>query len=408
MNEFTSQSQTYLQGNPVFSPASDSDPKKILTVGSMIGPSFNSSSKIAIIDDELMNIEVVQGYLELAGYENFQRTTDATQAFELIRTNSPDVVLLDVVMPNISGLDVLAELRMNRETRQIPVIILTASTGSETKLEALNLGATDFLAKPVDPSELVLRIRNVLSVKAHQDHLQHYSNTLEEQVELRTQEVVESRQRIIHCLARAAEYRDDDTGQHVMRVGKYAGIIANQLGFDAKHVELIEQAAQLHDIGKIGISDKILLKNGKLSRDEFDLVKDHCEIGTAIIDPLSTPESEEYQKHAEIGAKLLDMDGYPVMELAGIIAQTHHEKWDGSGYPRGLKGEEIPIEGRITAVADVFDALSNERPYKPAFPLKKCLGILMDGRGTHFDPNVLDAFLARIDDIVCIQNQLAE
>ncbi len=366
------------------------------------------TAKIAVIDDEVMNIEVVQGFLEHEGYKNFFRTTDATKALDLIRTVNPDVVLLDVMMPEVSGLEILAAMRADEQMFHIPVIVLTAAAGSETKLKALELGSSDFLAKPVDASELLLRLRNVLAVKSYQDQLANHSYELEQKVRKRTKDLVASRQRIIHCLARAAEFRDDDTGHHVTRVGKYTAVIANELGFNAQAVDLLEQAAKLHDIGKIGVPDAVLLKEAKLEAAEFDEIKRHCSIGNSIINPTPGRDIEAYRKHTQIGASLLEEEGYPVMELAAVIAQTHHEKWDGSGYPLGLKGENIPIEGRITAVADVFDALSSKRPYKPAFTREKCFGILEEGRGSHFDPKVLDAFFARSEEIVGIQINYAE
>lgn len=362
-------------------------------------------AKIAIVDDEELNIEVVQGYLEQEGYSNFCRTTDATQAVPLIATECPDVVLLDVMMPNVSGLEVLSAMRQRPDLRHIPAIILTANTSTETKFEALNLGASDFLGKPVDPSELLLRLRNVLATKAHHDYLEDQSVSLEQRVAQRTEELVESRRQIIHCLARAADFRDDDTGDHVVRVGKYAAIIATELGFEPHAVDLIEQAAKLHDIGKIGIPDRILLKKGKLESSEFDLMREHCGYGTSIIFPQSADELDQaYGRHTDVGAKLLDVDGFPVLELAATVALTHHEKWDGSGYPRGLKGLEIPIEGRITAVADVFDALSSERPYKKAMSLEKSCQILHEGRDTHFDGRILDAFFARIAEVAAVKS----
>jgi len=364
-------------------------------------------AKIAIIDDEEINIEVVQGYLEQEGYRNFYRTTDAMQAMDFLEEVKPDILLLDVMMPGISGLDILAEMRADKRLCLVPVIVLTACSGPETKLKALKLGSTDFLAKPVDASELLLRMRNVLALKAYQDHLSDYSRVLKEQVEQRTRELVESRQRVIQCLARAAEIRDDDTGQHVVRVGRYAALIGRAMGFDPQRVELLEQAAQLHDIGKIGVPDAVLLKAGKLDPAEMDIIRQHCSFGNGIINPLSLRDVDVYRRHTELGAKLLDLEGYPVLELAGIIAQTHHEKWDGSGYPLGLVGEDIPIEGRITAVADVFDALTSKRPYKPAFSREKSFQILEEGRGSHFDPVVLDAFFSCKDDIVGVQIRYA-
>ncbi len=254
----------------------------------------------------------------------------------------------------------------------------------------------------------MLRVENVLAVKAYQDHLAKHSERLEQQVRLRTAELVRSRQEAIHCLARAGEYRDDDTGHHVTRVGRYSALIAAELGFPEQAVELIEQAAQLHDVGKIGIPDSILHKPGKLDPQEFDLVQEHCGIGRRIINPLSHEESIRLKSHTSVGMQIVGATNSPVLRLAAVIAASHHEKWDGSGYPKGLAGNAIPIEGRIVAVADVFDALSSVRPYKDAFPLEKCLSILREGKGKHFDPRVLDAFLARIDQIVNIRDHYAE
>lgn len=367
-----------------------------------------STARIAVVDDEELNIEIVQGHLRHEGYQNFHRATDGSQALDLIRTVQPDVVLMDVLMPEVNGLEVLAAMRQDESMIHIPVIVLTADDGPETKLHALRLGPSDVLYKPVDATEMLLRVRNVLTVKAYQDHLANHSQELERMVRERTSDLAASRRRIIHCLARAAEFRDDDTGHHVTRVGKYAAIIADELGYDQYSVELIEQAAKLHDIGKIGVPDAVLLKRAKLEEDEFALIQRHCSIGNSIINPLQAGEVDAYRQHTQIGATLLDVDGYPILELAAIIAQTHHEKWDGSGYPMGLKGEDIPIEGRITAVADVFDALSSERPYKAAFPREKCFHILEEGRGSHFDTRVLDAFFRRSDEITKIQVRYAE
>ncbi len=366
------------------------------------------SAKIAIVDDEELNIEVVQGYLEQEGYQQFFRTTDARQAIPLIEQVNPDVVLLDVMMPHISGLEILSIMRADSHMCHIPVIVLTACTGPDTKLQALKLGPSDFLSKPVDASELLLRLRNVLAVKAYQDHLANYGHELEAQVRKRTRQLAESRQRILHCLARAGEFRDNDTGHHVTRVGKYAAIIGRGLGLDAQRIDLLEQAAPLHDIGKIGIPDAVLLKEGKLEPSEFDIIKQHCAIGKSIIDPTSPHHLQPDFAAAEMSTDSSTFDEFPVMELAAMIAQTHHEKWDGSGYPRGLAGEAIPIEGRIVAVADVFDALSSKRPYKQALPRKMCFQILEEGRGTHFDPRVLDAFFASIEEIIEVQIQYAD
>ena len=241
-----------------------------------------------IIDDEKLNIEVVKAYLKEVGFENFLSTTHSPSAVEMLRNHKPDIVLLDINMPEVSGLEILAKMRQDPTLKMIPA--LGAHRGERSEDQAcrrLRLGASDFLAKPVDPSEMTLRVENVLAVKAYQDHLAEYSERLEHQVRIRTEELERSRQEAIHCLARAGEYRDDDTGHHVTRVGRYSGLIASELGFPAAAVELIEQAAQLHDVGKIGIPDAILHKPGKLDPHEYEIIRTHCDIGQRIINPLT-------------------------------------------------------------------------------------------------------------------------
>ncbi|MGB7324977.1 MAG: HD domain-containing phosphohydrolase [Rubripirellula sp.] len=390
---------------------SDQDPSKsTLVLGSDFSPVSAERSSVAvresqvmIVDDESTNIEIVRAYLEEDGFAKFITTTDSTLAIDKIRDQRPDIVLLDINMPKVSGLQILETMKSDSELKLIPTVVLTASTSSDVKLQALRSGASDFLAKPVDPSELILRVENVLAVKAYQDHLAQYSEQLERQVRVRTRELIRSRQEAIHCLARAGEYRDDDTGQHVLRVGRYAALIADELGFPRAAIDLIEQAAQLHDVGKIGVPDAILHKPGKLDPHEFEIMRGHCGIGRRIINPLSHEESIRLKKHTSVGMQIMSSTTSPVLKLASVIAATHHEKWDGSGYPNGLADKNIPIEGRIVAVADVFDALSSQRPYKAAFPVDKCLEILNEGRGTHFDPNVLDAFMRRKDEAIQIR-----
>jgi putative two-component system response regulator len=366
------------------------------------------SVRVMVVDDEPTNIKVACRYLETAGYTQFITTSESPKALDLIRDQRPDVVLLDVMMPQVDGLAILEAVRADPALRYLPVIILTASNEARTKQRALELGATDFLHKPVDPSELLPRVHNVLMFKAYQDHLKRYAEELEEAVRLRTAEVEASRQDLIFCLARAAEFRDDDTGHHILRVGRYAGMIAAQLGFNNKFVKLIEQAAQLHDVGKIGIPDSILLKPSTLDPEEFETIKKHCGFGKRIILPLPDTEWTRLKTHTNIGSRIMDVASSPVLIMAARIAVTHHEKWNGTGYPLGLAGEDIPIEGRIVAVADVYDALSSARPYKPPFPREQCVSIMQDQRGIHFDPGVLDAFVARIEDVVQIQIEYAD
>lgn len=360
-------------------------------------------SKIMIIDDEQLVIRVVRRFLSSDGYENFVTINEPRDAVEAIEREMPDVVLLDIMMPHVTGLDLLKVRKTSSEMQHIPFIILSANAENQIKREALQLGATDFLAKPVDPSDLILRVQNALIVKRHHDHLANYAFNLERQVRERTQQIEKSREQIIHCLARAAEYRDNETGEHVIRVGKYCGVIAEQLGFGQDYCREIALAAQLHDVGKIGIPDSVLLNPGKLSSEEFDIMKTHCGLGMQIMEPLADTEAERIRRHSDMGAFIMEGVDSPMLELAASIARTHHEKWDGTGYPNKLKGEEIPIEGRICCVADVYDALCSERPYKPKFPIKKCLEIMLSERGTRFDPIVLDAFFDRLEEIEAIR-----
>ena len=358
-----------------------------------------SNPRIAIIDDEPINIKVVQKYLQLEGYQRFFTTTDSRHAMELIRKETPDAVLLDIMMPHVSGLEILEDIRNSEELLDIPVIILTAANDTETRLEALRLGATEFLGKPVDSIELQVRLRNVLTAKAHRDHLKNYAWELELEVAVRSTELAETHQEVIQCLAKIGEFRDNETGNHVIRVGRYAEIIARQLGLPHDHTEQIGQASALHDIGKVCIPDSILLKPGKLDKAEHDVMKGHCKHGKNTCSMSPGDEPAEFRSHTTAGMMIAEVGKSPLLKAAAVIAYTHHEKWDGSGYPSGLSGEDIPIEGRITAVADVFDALTSERPYKPAFSLDKSLDIIKDSSGSHFDPAVVDAFFAGLGEI---------
>jgi putative two-component system response regulator len=365
-------------------------------------------SKVMIVDDEAMNIKILRRLLELEGFKNFVTTSDAPTAISLIRQEQPDIVLLDLMMPYVSGLDILSDVRLDESIAFIPIVILTAVTDRETRVRAVELGATDFLNKPVDASELVPRVRNVLVVKGYQDQLRSYNNNLEAAVRQRTAELENSRRDLIHCLARAAEYRDDDTGQHVLRVGRYTRLVGRALNLPEELVETLEQAALLHDIGKIGIPDTVLLKPGKLTEDEFAMMQKHPGFGKRILTSYSTDEEKTLQRHAEVGAHILEVGSSKILDMARTIALTHHERWDGSGYPLGLKGSDIPLVGRIVAVADVFDALSSRRSYKKAFPLDECFQIMQESRGSHFDPDVLDAFLSVRDQVVRVQLECAD
>ena len=360
---------------------------------------------IMIVDDEPINIKVVEKYLTQAGYGTFLSTNKPREAVEMIRREEPDVIILDVMMPDVSGLDILEVVRGDIRMHHLPVLILTAAADEQTKTRALETGATDFLNKPVNPSELVPRVRNALIVKAHHDHMALYSSQLESEVRERTRELAESRLEIIRVLACAAEYRDKETGNHVLRVGRYAGIIARQLGLSSAETEQLEQAAILHDVGKIGIADSILLKPGRLDRGEIAMMQNHCCYGANILRGIP---SDGDRSRALLNKEFEELGNSPILKMAARVAMSHHEKWDGSGYPLGLAGDAIPIEGRITAVADVFDALGSRRPYKDPIPVDRCFELLQEGRGRDFDPRVLDAFLARKAEVTQVAQELAD
>ncbi|QDT07333.1 Cyclic di-GMP phosphodiesterase response regulator RpfG [Rubripirellula lacrimiformis] len=354
-----------------------------------------------IVDDIAVNVRVAQAHLESAGYTNFVTLSDSTEAMERIQDDAPDVILLDIMMPDISGLEILQQLRSQESTARLPVLILTGAESRELKHEALQLGATDFLSKPIDIEELLPRVRNSLVIKGYEDDLKT-------QVMQRTAELEQAQTELIHCLARAAESRDNDTGAHVIRVGKYAGLIGDELGMDQSEVSRLMQAATLHDVGKIGIRDEILQKPGKLTPEEMIEMQRHCGLGRRVLERVPGFDDFFVQDHTSIGDQIMRACSSPTIQMARTIALTHHERWDGSGYPLGLSGESIPLEGRITAVADVFDAVSSRRSYKDPFSLDESLAIIDEGSGSHFDPAVTAAFLRRVQDIVKIQIQHAD
>ena len=364
-------------------------------------------ARLLVIDDEPINVRLIEKTLRNAGYRQIIAHTDSETAFEMIAAQRPDVVLCDVCMP-VSGMEILRKVVADPVLIHTPMIMVTASDDESLRAEALELGATDLLSKPLRATELLPRVRNVLLVKSHVAHLLSHSHELERQVRRRTAELMSSRTELIHCLARLAEYRDNETGRHVIRVGRYSGLLARELGLDEETAELIEHAAPLHDIGKIAIPDAILLKAGKLTPEEYEIMQTHVAFGKGAFEPISSHEMRALRSHTVLGEMMVSVSTSPLLTMAAQIALTHHERWDGTGYPIGLTGDEIPISGRIVAVADVFDALSNKRPYKPAFPMAKCFAILDEGSGTQFDPDVVAAFKAARDEILRIRIALAD
>jgi len=320
-------------------------------------------AKILIVDDLPANVRLLEVILSKAGFSNVVSTNDPREAVRVHSEWKPDLLLLDLNMPHMDGFEVMKKIRGRYESGSGQTIVLTADTDPKTKHRALKQGAKDFLTKPFDEMEVLLRINNLLQTHFHRQ-------LLEQKVLERTKELLNAQMETMQRLSLAADYRDDNTGAHTRRVGRTSGLIASELGLPNEFVGNIIPAAALHDIGKIGISDLILLKPGKLTTEEFDTMKTHTLIGASILSGSSSP----------------------VLKLAEEIAMNHHEYWDGCGYA-GKLGHEIPISGRIVAVADFFDALTHERPYKEAWPVEVAVEAVLERSGTQFDPDVVDAFM---------------
>jgi putative two-component system response regulator len=342
-----------------------------LGVAAMWRKGSSTEARILIVDDEEANVRLLERALAHAGYGNIASTTQAREVARLVAECEPDLILLDLLMPHMDGFEVMQLLEsLSTRDSYLPILVLTADTSTQTRRRALASGAKDFLTKPLDLDEVLLRIRNMLEIRLLHEELRVQNESLEERVEIRTHELQESQIETFERLALAAEFRDDDTGQHTRRVGRTAFLIARTMGVASGVLEPIERAAALHDVGKIGVPDAIFLAPRKLSSEEFEVVK----------------------THTTIGARILSGSRSALLKLAEEIAFAHHERWDGHGYA-GLAGEEIPLSGRITTVADVFDALTHDRPYKRAWPVDAAVAEITRGRGRQFDPGVVDAFL---------------
>ncbi len=344
------------------------------------------NARLLIVDDEPANVALLEDMLSDAGYEQVKSTTDSSQALRLCREFVPDLILLDLMMPGLDGMAVMEQVKgTQQEWANVPILMLTADITPQSKRSALAKGASDFLNKPFDAVELLLRIGNLLETRSLHQNLRRQNEQLEDRVRARTAELELAQELIVqyaqeveeaHCetlerLAVAGEFRDDDTGQHTQRVARVTAMLAEGVGQAANQIPWIQQAARLHDAGKIGISDSILLKPGKLTEEEFAIMK----------------------THTTIGAKLFDGAKSELIQIAQRIAASHHERWDGNGYPQGLCGEDIPIEARLVSVADVFDALTHERPYKKAWPVGEAVAEIAAQSGRQFDPAVVDVFL---------------
>lgn len=340
---------------------------------------------VLAVDDEPFNLDLIELALLEVPQINLIKAENGQEALEKIRRTAVDIVLLDLRMPVMDGMSVLETLKADEKLKDIPVIVVTAN--SEEKHKALTKGANDFLAKPIDTVELKLRTLSHIELYKHKKELDRL-------VEVRTQELQKA---LAHAkrtefeislrLGRASEYRDLETGMHIKRMSHYSALLGKLYGLSPEMEELLLYSSPLHDIGKIGIPDAILLKPGKLNDEEFKVMKQHTTIG---------------------GKMLEEGDDFPIIEMGKIIALQHHEKWDGSGYPNNIAGEDIHIFARIVAIADVFDALSSKRVYKDAFPLEKTLAIMEDGKGTHFDPYLVEILMENIDKFLEIQGRFPD
>lgn len=352
--------------------------------------------RILIVDDEPANVILLERMLENAGYSNLCTARDGADALDQIKERDPDLVLLDLHLPDVDGFDVLRAMPdLVDRGSYLPVLVLTADATRSAKETALSLGAKDFLTKPFDNLEVLLRVGNLIQTRLLHVELAGQNHRLEDEVSKRTAELRQaverleeaqgsleaSRQETITRLATAAEFRDEETAEHIHRMSQFCGLLAHQAGVDSERCELIRLASEMHDIGKIGVPDNVLLKPGKLSEGE----------------------RAQMELHAEIGYRILKDSDSELLQLAAGIALAHHERVDGSGYPQGLSGSEISFEARIAAIADVFDALTTDRVYRKALALDDALELMDEGRGGHFDPEMLDLFLGSIQDVLVIK-----
>jgi putative two-component system response regulator len=332
-----------------------------------------ATSRILVVDDQRANVVILERLLANAGYSEVECVTDPRRAAAAAVRFDPDLVLLDLHMPGVSGFDVLTRLGPIIRARSLPVLVQTADAARASRRRALALGARDFVTKPIDAVEFLLRVRNLLHARRLQLDLEARNVDLARGVVERSRDLSHARVELLERLALAAEYRDEGTHEHTLRVGRASAHLARALGQPMEFVEAIERAAALHDIGKIGIPDAILLKPGPLTEEEFAEMRSHC----------------------EIGARILSGSRSSMVAMGAEIALTHHEHWNGRGYPTGLSGAEIPLPGRIVGLADVFDALAHDRPYKRAWPLDEVIREIASQSGQQFDPEVVEAFRAQ-------------
>jgi putative two-component system response regulator len=347
---------------------------------------------VLVVDDDDRNRRLLEALLIPAGYEVIM-AVDGGDAVEKALADCPDVILMDVMMPRMNGFEATRRIKLDPDARIVPVVMVTSLDAVSDRVQAMESGADDFLTKPVDKSELLARVRTLVKVKAYSDHLRHYQRELEAEVERKTQQLSKALSSLkssslntIFRLSRTAEFKDEDTGAHIQRMSHTSAVMARGLGLPETVVDRILYAAPLHDIGKVGIPDRILLKPGKLDPDEWEIMK----------------------RHTIIGARILEGDSSGILRLGEVIALNHHERWDGKGYPNGKAGRRIPLAARIVSVADVFDALLSRRPYKEPFSLDESLSIIREWRGRNFDPAVVDVFFSVLDEVMDIRDSFRD
>ena len=345
-----------------------------------------SSARILVIDDMQVSVDYLVCTLRRAGLAHISATTNPREGLELCRVAPPDLILLDYCMPGLDGPGFMAELKAVLGDDVPPILIITAHDIAANRRRALELGAIDYVLKPFTDWELLIRARNLLRLHMLYRGQRAQSRRLEQLVRERTAELERTRAEIIHRLCNAGEFRDEDTGRHVARIGRLSSRLAELAGGERDFTEQLAAAAPLHDIGKIGIPDRVLLKPAKLDPDEWSIMKTHCLLGSQI----------------------LADSGLPLLDLASEIALSHHEKWDGTGYPNGLSREAIPLSGRLVAVCDVFDALLSHRPYKDPWPMDKALAYIAEVAGSHLDPHLAGLFLENRSEMVAIRLEMAD
>lgn len=344
--------------------------------------------KILIVDDHVVNTKLLEKILTMAGYTNIRSTNDARMVIPIYEDYEPDVVLLDIKMPYMDGFEIMEQLQTDDDAAQdyLPVIVITAQNDHAFMKRAFDLGARDFIGKPFNHEEVLLRIRNTLEVRLLHKQVLVHNEQLEEKVAERTKELKDLQIELIQRLSRVLEYRDNETGNHVIRMSLYVKELAQALGYSREEAKLLQQASTMHDIGKISVGDSILLKPGRLTEEERVIM----------------------ELHTTNGAQILSGSHFKLIQLAEEIALMHHEKWDGTGYPNGVKGDDIPLHARIVAVCDVFDALTSERPYKHAWSIEETKLEIIKQAGSQFDPSVVAKFIEILPAIENIMNQYKE